>query len=310
MASDEASKLIVSTDKFDCSIVQFKKATINKQGGKQVGVVNKDSKSPLMIFNDEPILCWGVNEWVGDDGRKTYDLSIQFPQSGYETESSKKFLEKMVAFENLIIEQVINNSKEYLNKAQISRDVAEALFTPMLKYPKDQQTGEPDKERSPTMKIKLRCWDGEFTCECYDLKRNTLFQPGITTDTTPVELIKKGCQIIAIIRCCGIWFINGKFGVSWELQQVVVKPKISLTGKCFIPLSKKSIETMEAQKDSDDDDDDGKKLSTHADDSDDDIEPEKITQEVKEEITPEAPEVQEEQAPVKKKVVRKKKVAD
>ena len=41
-----------------------------------------------------------------------YDLNIQFPQSGYETESSKRFLDKMIEFENLIVEQVINNSIE------------------------------------------------------------------------------------------------------------------------------------------------------------------------------------------------------
>ena len=304
MSSDEASKMIVSTNDFESSnIVGFKKPTVNKQGGKQVGIINKNTNSPLMVFNEEPILCWGVNEWVGDDGRKTYDLSIQFPQPGYETEASKRFLDAMIEFENNVLDHVITNSKECLNKQSLSRDVAEALWNPMLKYPKNQQTGEPDKDRSPTMKIKVRCWDGQFTCECYDLDRKPLFQPGVIEDTSPVDLIKKGCQIIAIIRCSGIWFINGKFGVSWELQQAVVKPKVSLTGKCFIPLSKKSIETMKAQKDDDDDD---KKPTTMADDSDDEIEPEKIAQEVKEEVEPE----EAEPAPTKKKVVRKKKAAD
>jgi hypothetical protein len=49
-------------------------------------------------------------------------------------------------------------------------------------------------------------------------------------------LIAKGSHIAVSIQCGGIWFANGKFGVTWKLFQAIVKPKMSLKGKCHIKL--------------------------------------------------------------------------
>jgi hypothetical protein len=34
----------------------------------------------------------------------------------------------------------------------MSEDAIDALWTPMFKYPKDKNTGEPDTDRSPTLR--------------------------------------------------------------------------------------------------------------------------------------------------------------
>ena len=49
-----------------------------------------------------------------------------------------------------------------------------------------------------------------------------------------------------MIQCGGIWFANGKFGVTWKLVQAVVKPKESLKGKCHIVLSAEDKKILEA----------------------------------------------------------------
>ena len=37
------------------------------------------------------------------------------------------------------------------------------------------------------------------------------------------------------MTCGGIWFANGKFGVTWKLIQAMVqKPRAQLSGKCFL----------------------------------------------------------------------------
>ena len=61
---------------------------------------------------------------------------------------------KMTEFENKIKADARANSRDWLGKQNMSEDVISALFTPMLKYPKDAN-GEPDKSRTPTLKVKL-----------------------------------------------------------------------------------------------------------------------------------------------------------
>jgi hypothetical protein len=116
----------------------------------------------------------------------------------------------------------------------MSEDVIDALFSPMLKYPKDAN-GEPDKSRSPTLKVKLPLWSGEFKFELFDTQNNKLIPntPGLT----PTNLIPKGSEVACILICGGVWFANGKFGLTWKAYQIVVKPSETLEkGICHIKL--------------------------------------------------------------------------
>ena len=70
----------------------------------------------------------------------------------------------------------------------------------------------------------------------------------------PTELVPKQTHIATVMQCGGLWFANGKFGVTWKLFQAVVKPRASLAGKCHISLSQKDKETMNASVKKDDTD--------------------------------------------------------
>ena len=114
--------------------------------------------------------------------------------------------------------------------------VIDALFHPMLTWPKEPQTGERDMTKSPTLNVKLENYDG-FNCEIYDVNNNMLFPDKENPDVTPLTLIPKAINIACVIQCGGIWFAGGKFGVTWKLFQCVVQPRPSLKGKCLISLS-------------------------------------------------------------------------
>jgi hypothetical protein len=64
---------------------------------------------------------------------------------------------------------------------------------------------------------------------------------------SPQDLIAKGSHIAVSIQCGGIWFANGKFGVTWKLFQAIVKPKMSLKGKCHIKLDDEDKTKMVSQ---------------------------------------------------------------
>jgi hypothetical protein len=56
--------------------------------------------------------------------------------------------------------------------------------------------------------------------------------------TTPDELVQKGANVWTVITSGGIWFANGKFGVTWKLNQAIVKPPDTFEkGKCYVALS-------------------------------------------------------------------------
>lgn len=313
MSSMDNDKLIISATSFDPSNdIKYSKPKINRSGGKSVGINNKDSNMYLAI-STPLMLTWGVN--VNDfegSGKKTYDMSLQFPNEDYHSDATRAFLNGMVELQNKIKEDAITYSKEWLNKPKMTAEVVDALFHPMLRYPKDQATGEPDYTRGPTLRVKLDYWDDEFNCEIYDMNQKPIFP---TTDTSimPIDLIEKGTHVACVIRCGGLWFANGKFGCTWKLVQAVVKPRPTLKGKCFIQLSSEEQERLNSQENSTTQDDNAVSVEV-AEDSDEEEETAAEVDKSHEEPAPEPvaePEPVAAPEPVKKKrVVKRKKKAD
>ena len=228
----------------------YTKPKLNGAGGKSVGIINASSKKAFYV-STPLMLTWGFNENDFDgSGKKSYDMSLQFPNSEYANAECSKFLENMRALEAQFKADAIKNSKEWVNKVKLSPEVVDALWSPMLKYPKDKDTGEFDYNRAPTLRVKIPFWDGAFSSEVYDVNKNRLFpnDDGIGLG----DLISKGINVAAVIQCGGFWFANGKFGVTWKLLQCIVKPKQSLRGVCHLTISADDKKKLE-----EDDDDDG-----------------------------------------------------
>jgi hypothetical protein len=195
------------------------------------------------------MLTWGVQSFTDDkSGKVSYDLALQFPNEGFETPATKKFLDNMSAFEKKIKEDAITNSKEWFSKPKMTSDAVDALWTPILKYPKNKDTLEADTTRAPTIKVKLPFWEGTWKdLELYDTEMRLVFPDATNATLSPQDLIAKGSHIAVSIQCGGIWFANGKFGVTWKLFQAIVKPKMSLKGKCHIKLDEEDKTKMVSQ---------------------------------------------------------------
>jgi hypothetical protein len=186
------------------------------------------------------MLTWGASDFQDPQtgkGNGKFELSLQFPSEDYKSEDTTAFLNNMISLENKIKEDALVNSKDWFGKVHKNVEVVEALYTPMLKYSKDKMTGEPDYNRPPVLRVKIPTWEGVWKCEIYDEDSNKLFPDQSNNIITPIDLIQKGINVIVLMQCGGIWFANGKFGVTWKLIQAVVqKPRATLTGQCFISL--------------------------------------------------------------------------
>ena len=305
---------IIKGTMFDCEKdVIFTKPKINNSGGKNIGVLNAHSKKSLYV-SSPLMLTWGVNTYTDEkSGKTTYDMSLQFPNAEYNTPELSSFLKAFQGLEERIKTTAMENSKEWMNKAKMSQEVVDALWSPMLKYPKDKDTGEYDYSRAPSLRLKLPYWEGEFkNVEVYDINHNSLFPNDGETNIT--DLITKGSNVATIVQCGGIWFANGKFGVTWKLFQCVVKPRETLSGKCHIELTETDRTKLEVASDTEDT---APKQATQVEDSDEedeDDEPVKVEEpeqeqepeqepvKMKEEKTVEADDLVEKP---KKKVVKK-----
>ena len=305
------SSMIINGNMFTPeSDVMYKKPSINNNGGKAVGILNANSKKSLLI-STPLMLTWGVNEYVDDKtGKKTYDMALQFPSDEYNTEQISAFLTSLQQLESKIKSDAVKNCKDWLGKQKVSDEVVDALWTPMLKYPKIKDSVDFDYSRPPTLKIKIPYWEGEFKTELYNDAQEQVFP---LDDSGPIEeYISKGSNVATLIQCGGLWFANGKFGVTWKLVQAVVKPRPSIKGKCHIALSSEDREKINTVKPNSDED--SKLVEDSEDEDEDDDTPVDVSEPIKQsepEPEPEPEQVAEpESAPEpekKKKVVRKKK---
>jgi len=318
-SNQEMETLIIDASEFNPSTdMDYNKPKINKAGGKSVPIINKRTRRVLLI-NTPLMLTWGVNKHVAEDtGKVSYSMSLQFPREDYMTPETSAFLAAFEEFQQKIKNDAITHSKEWFNKAKLTEAQIDVLFNEMLYYPKDKETGERKEGASPTLKLKLDYYDEKFNCEIYDLENKMLFPSQNDDDElTPEDLITKASNVACAIKCGGIYFVNGKFGVTWKLEQAVLKPKLTHKGRCIVKVNKADREKMASQPVDDDevDDDVAQEFPSRSEtnvqvenDSDEEEEPVKaIAKEVKEEITSVAEPVKP--APkkvVKKKVIRKK----
>jgi hypothetical protein len=291
------SKTILSGADFaPSSDVKYSKPKVDARGSKSIGIVNAASNGATYI-STPLMITWGVSDY---EGNERYEMALQFPSEDYVKDDTTNFLNNMIELETKIKADAITNAKEWFGKAKMSEDAIDALWTPMLKYPKDKNTGEWDTSRSPTLKVKIPFWDGEWKTELYDVNQAAVFPDPNGGTISPKDLIVKGSHIAAVIQCGGLWFANGKFGVTWRLFQGVLKPKATMKGVCQIQLSGEDKDRMVKQTlpDDDEDDEDNGPATNDVEDTDD--EEEAIKQEVAQVVREAEPVV------VKKKVVVKK----
>jgi hypothetical protein len=90
--------------------------------------------------------------------------------------------------------------------------------------------------KAPTLTVKIPCWSGVWKPEIYDEDGEPLYINGkVNTHLSPLEFLKPKTHVICLLQCGGLWFVNGKVSITWNLKQAIVqKPKASMEGQCFL----------------------------------------------------------------------------
>lgn len=218
---------------FDVSKIHYNDVRMLDNGGKVVYV--SYNKAPLVLQTPEMSVPFGMQKWPNEKGGPDkYVLDLSF--KGKDSRSSvSMFYNVLESLDKKLVEDgFANQSTWFKGKKLASTDVVEALYTPIVKHPKDKVTGEFTDRYPATFKVNVPYKDGRFTCEVYDDKRQL-------ADLSAIET--KGSKVTAIIQFMGLWLAGGKFGSSWRVMQMKVVPSATLRGYAFQDVPEEKMET-------------------------------------------------------------------
>jgi hypothetical protein len=206
------SKLIVKINDFSVSNLSIGQVKALESGGKMASLFYKygdNSSSTLTTQIGSLSLPYGMNTFdKAGPVKYSMDLSLR----GHDENANVKAIyDAFMALDNWMIDQGVKNSKAWF-KADLSRDVVKAFYTPMVKVAKDAD-GNP-KPYPPTIKINLKKQNDQFDVKVYDDQKRPY-------EGVPLEdLLVKGAMLTTLIQCTSVWFAGSKFGLSWKAKQI------------------------------------------------------------------------------------------
>ena len=198
---------------FSPASVGFSKLRKNKNGGKTVYLNGGDNKK---LYLQLPFMRspYGLSAFTDEGtGRTTYSLDVSFDSDNAD---AMELHDKLKELDEIIVNTVAENSKEWLGKEFNVAVLREALYKPMVR---------PNKEPYPsTLKLKIATKpDGTFVPEAYNMQK----------EAVPLDSVEKGQKAMAIVDVSSIWFIDNKFGVTIRLQQALLEQSTKLPSFAF-----------------------------------------------------------------------------
>jgi hypothetical protein len=205
-------------------------------GGKNVGMMNKRTNAGIRL--QLPMMfTYGASDY---EGNKNYSFGLQFPADMDDPSIDPLHvlsLNKLIEFETYLKAKVFQHSKEWTQRTMKDQSMVDMIWSPMLKYPLKADKSEKDMTRSPSLNVKIPCWENKWSSEVYDEEGECLFSAALGVGESPLEFFTKGAHVIAVIQCGGIYVVSGKVGVTWKLIQAVVKQSnTSISGRCLVKL--------------------------------------------------------------------------
>jgi hypothetical protein len=229
---------IVLPLEFDASNITYSEPRILDNGGKVIYV--SYNKKKLIIQTPEMDLPFGLSKW-NNEGKAADKYSMDLSFKGKDgRDVLGRFFDNMKNLDGKLVDDGLANCRTWFKTTHKSRDVVDALYTPLVKYSKDKN-GDVNDKYPPNFKVTVPHNGTTFTCDVYDDTKKIV-------DLSTIET--KGGKCSAIVQCVGIWIAGVKFGCSWKVLQMKVSPPTRIKGYAFKDICEK------VEKDIDEDDED------------------------------------------------------
>ena len=209
------SSNLIKWDQVNVDSITFGTPKSLDNGCKIIGLYHEGK---TLMFQTPPMNSpYGMSKWSSDIGvdKWSLDLSITHPE----------FLNLLKSLEEKILGEALGESQNWFKKKISSREVLEALYTRIVKYSKDSNTGEITDKYPPVVNLKLPQTNGQFQVEVYDMEKNKI----------PVmDSVPKRSSVTAIVQCTGIWVAGGKFGCTFKASHLLVSAPNVIKGYAFV----------------------------------------------------------------------------
>ena len=206
-------------------------------GGNMVYVNGFDS---LYVQTPKVNVLWDTKFYAAADKPENGKYSIQFSMTDIENNvTMKDFNDMLTSMDARIVKYAFENRKEWFGAkfSKTSEETIESLYTPMVKISTDEETGEPNGKFPPRFGFKINKYDNLHQCKVYDSDKNLFNIDNPEEDdykSLADDVLVKGASMNVVLKCNGIWVINGKFGCTWKAEQVKVKvPEKAISGYAF-----------------------------------------------------------------------------
>jgi len=219
------SNNIQVSNQFEPSTVIFSALKKNKNGGKSVVLTRGDKKK---LYLQLPFMRspFGLSAFTDESTNKTsYSLDLSFDN---DNDEAQELATKLRELDEIILNTVATNSKDWLGKKYDINVIREALYKPLVRQGKE---GYAD-----TLKLKVQTnASGEFISEVYNSDREQI----------SMDDIERGQKCMCIVEIGQVWFIDNKFGVSVRLSQVLCGESNKLPKFAFQGLENNDDEYVE-----------------------------------------------------------------
>jgi len=246
--SKSSTPVVLSTNEWNTSNIRYMQPKVNDRGAKSINIISTQTNRSLHI-STPLMMTWGISDFVDEKGESDgkFSMSLNFPNDDYSTPSTTDFLNKLKQFENQILDDAVKNSEAWFGET-MSREVAKHTFFPFLKYSKDKMTKKFDYTKPPSIRAKVPNYSNKWNVEIYNTKGDLIF-PCDNENMTPMDFVPKKSNVACVLQCGGLWFGGKGWGITWKVNQIVVKPQEvqSVFGKCHIKLSSDEIQSIETQ---------------------------------------------------------------
>jgi len=200
-------------------------------------MLESGGKQAYLNYNGGPLLMQ-VGSLETPFGMSVFDkvqppkYSVELNLRGYDDAGSSPgvaaIYDALTRLDEFMVEQGVKNSKAWFKKDTVSKELISELYTPSMRFAKDSSGAR--KPYPPTLKVQLRRKADVFDVEVYDTSNNLI------KDTPLEDVLVKRANLTVLMKCTGVWFAGGKFGLSWKAVQIRAdKVPARMRGPAFLP---------------------------------------------------------------------------
>tara|TARA_X000000950_G_C13896116_1_gene652846 strand:+ start:745 stop:1446 length:702 start_codon:yes stop_codon:yes gene_type:complete len=195
----------------------------NTQGARIITINYGGVGKYLNIETPEMTLPYGINCFQDNpNAEKKMSANLSFDDIRNNPKNRSLF-ETINMIESYIIAKAAENCQGWLRQKDVSPDIAKALYSSSIVFSKDKNTGEITDRFPPTLKTKIKFYKNkngfDFNSKAYDENKNTIDTNDIVSQFPRRTIVR------AIIQCRSIWVAGGKYGCTWNIEQIKVVSK-------------------------------------------------------------------------------------